>query len=159
MPMPTGERNLQTSGAGVPKHLILYDGVCGLCNRLIQFVLKRDKRNLFRFAPLQGSLARQLLLREQRDPTDLDTVYLIVNHETADRRLYAKAAGILFILGVLGGIWSIAATIAHLFPRAFLDWAYDRVARNRYRIFGKYDACPLPTPQTRAKFLDLPQER
>ncbi len=157
--MPTGQRNLQSAGSGDPKHLILYDGVCGLCNRLNQFVLKRDRRNLFRFAPLQGSLARQLLLREQRDPTDLDTVYLIANHESADPRLYAKAAAILFILGALGGIWSIGAALTRPFPRAFLDWAYDRVARNRYRIFGKYDACPLPSPQTRAKFLDLPQER
>ena len=157
--MPTDQQSLRSSGSGDPKHLILYDGVCGLCNRLNQFVLKRDKRNLFRFAPLQGSLARQLLLREQRDPTDLDTVYLIANHETADRRLYAKADAILFILGAVGDIWSIAAAIARVFPRAFLDWAYDRVARNRYRIFGKYDRCPLPSPQTRAKFLDLPQER
>ena len=158
MPMPTGQQNIQSSGSGDPKHLILYDGLCGLCNRLNQFVLKRDGRNLFRFAPLQGSLARQLLLREQRDPTDLDTVYVIANYETADRRLHSKAAAILFILGALGGIGSIA-TIARLFPQSFLNWAYDRVARNRYRIFGKYDACPLPTPQTRAKFLDLPQER
>lgn len=157
--MPTGQRNLQNAGSGGPKHLILYDGVCGLCNRLNQFVLKRDRRNLFQFAPLQGTLARQLLLREQRDPTDLDTVYLFANHESADRMLYAKAAAILFILGALGGLWSIAAALTRPFPRAFLDWAYDRVARNRYRIFGKYDACPLPSPQTRAKFLDLPQER
>jgi predicted DCC family thiol-disulfide oxidoreductase YuxK len=129
--------------------------VCGLCNRLNQFVLKRDRRNLFRFAPLQGNLARQLLLREQRDPADLDTVYLIANYETEDRKLHSKAAAILFILRALGGIGSIAA-IARLFPRSFLDWAYDRVARNRYRIFGQYAACPIPTAQTRAKFLDLP---
>jgi predicted DCC family thiol-disulfide oxidoreductase YuxK len=133
--------------------LVLYDGICGLCNRLNQFILKRDSRDRFRFAALQSSIAGELLHRYGRDPGDLNTVYLIANYGTRDERLLSKGRAVLFVLRALGGIWSLGR-IFELLPSRFLDWLYDVVARRRYRWFGRFDACVVPQPNHRAKFLD-----
>ncbi len=137
-------------------HLLLYDGVCGLCDRLVQFVLRHDRADRFRFAALQSRLAAELLRGYGRDAADLDTVYVIVRYgEPAATRpaLLSKARAVLFVLAELGGIWRLASVLRVL-PRSLLDFGYDRIARRRYRWFGRLDACPLPTPATRAKFLD-----
>jgi len=134
--------------------IILYDGVCGLCNRLVQFVLKRDKKDIFRFAALQSSFARTLLAKHGYDAGDLNTVYVVLDPGGAAERLLCKSGAIAFILEQLGGIWRMLAAF-HIVPRMFRDLAYDLVARFRYPVFGKYDACPLPTSKDRAKFLDL----
>ncbi len=133
--------------------VILYDGVCGLCNRLVQFVLKRDKRDRFRFASLQSEFASSLLQRHGRDPRDLDTVYVVVEYAQPTERLLARSNAILFLLKELGGIWRLAALVKIL-PLTMRDGIYKLVAQNRYRVFGKYDACMLPEPKHRAKFLD-----
>jgi len=133
--------------------VILYDGVCGLCNRLVQFVLKRDKRDYFRFASLQNEFASSLLQKHGQDPHDLDTVYVVVDYGQPTERLLARSDAILFLLRQLGGIWKLAS-LGKLLPRITRDGIYKLVARNRYRVFGKYDACMLPEPEHRAKFLD-----
>jgi predicted DCC family thiol-disulfide oxidoreductase YuxK len=133
--------------------VILYDGVCGLCNRLVQFVLKRDKRDYFRFASLQSDWSSSLLQRHNLDPHDLDTVYLVIDHGEATERLLARSDAILFLLGKLGGIWKLAA-FGKILPRFLRELAYKLVARNRYRVFGKYESCLLPEPKHRTKFLD-----
>ena len=133
--------------------VILYDGVCGLCNRLVQFVLKRDKQDRFRFASLQSDLANKVLQRHDRDPHDLDTVYVVVDYAQPTERLLARSDAILFLLRELGGIWKLAV-MGNILPRTMRDGIYKLVARNRYRVFGKYDSCMLPDPQHRAKFLD-----
>jgi predicted DCC family thiol-disulfide oxidoreductase YuxK len=132
--------------------IILYDGVCGLCNRLVQFVLKRDKRDRFRFASLQSDLASKVLQRHDRDPHDLDTVYVVVDYAQPTERLLARSDAILFLLRQLGGIWKLAL-LGNILPRKMRDAVYKLVARNRYRVFGKYESCMLPDPQHRAKFL------
>jgi len=132
--------------------VILYDGVCGLCNRLVQFVLKQDKQDRFRFASLQSDLANKLLQRHDRDPHDLDTVYVVVDYTQPTERLLARSDAILFLLKELGGIWKLA-TAGKALPRTIRDGVYKLVARNRYRVFGKYDSCMLPEPKHRAKFL------
>ena len=134
-------------------HLLLYDGVCGLCNRLVQFVLRHDRGDRFRFAALQSPLAGNLLRGYGRDASDLDTVYVIARHGEASAKLLWKGRAVLFVLGQLGGLWRLASVLRVL-PRPLLDLGYDLIARRRYRWFGRYDACPLPTPATRAKFLD-----
>jgi predicted DCC family thiol-disulfide oxidoreductase YuxK len=135
--------------------LILYDGVCGLCNRLNRFVLARDPAGRFRFAALQSSLAREILTRHGRDPRDLDTLYLVLGRGRPDERLLRKSDAALWILRALGGPWRATAALG-LVPRALRDLGYDVVARTRYRLFGRYDACPLPDPRHRARFLDQP---
>jgi predicted DCC family thiol-disulfide oxidoreductase YuxK len=133
--------------------IIFYDGICGLCNRLVQFVLKHDKRDYFRFAALQSELASTTLQRHNRDPHDLDTVYVVVEYEQPAERLLARSDAILFLLKHLGGVWKLAA-VGKVLPRSLRDAIYKLVARNRYRVFGKYESCMLPDPKQRAKFLD-----
>lgn len=134
--------------------VLLYDGVCGLCNRTVRFTLRRDHGGLFRFAPLQGRFAREALARHGRNADDLDSVYVLVDFGRATERLLARADAILYVLGALGGIWRLSA-VGYLVPRAARDWAYDRIARRRYRWFGRYESCPLPAAAERKRFVDL----
>ena len=136
--------------------IVLYDGVCGLCNRLVQFLLKRDKRDRFRFASLQSEFAQRLMTRHGVDPHDLDTVYVVKDHNQSNETLLARSDAILYLLRQLGGIWSVAG-IGRVLPRGFRDAVYKIVARNRYRVFGKHESCMLPEPKHRAKFLDVSQ--
>ena len=133
--------------------IILYDGVCGLCNRLVQFVLKRDQRDYFRFASLQSNMASTTLQRHDRDPQDLDTVYVVVDYGQPAERLLARSDAIMFLLNRLGGVWKLA-TLGKVLPRSVRDAMYELVATNRYRVFGKFESCMLPEPKHRAKFLD-----
>jgi predicted DCC family thiol-disulfide oxidoreductase YuxK len=134
--------------------IVLYDGVCGLCNRLVQFVLKRDKKDVFRFAALQSSFARALLARHGYSTDDLNTVYVVLDPGSPVERLLRKSGAIAFILEQLGGKWRLLASF-RLVPQIGRDLAYDLVARFRYPVFGNYNACPLPTPKDRAKFVGL----
>ena len=132
--------------------LVLYDGVCGLCNRLIQFLLKRDRHDRFRFAALQSDVASELLKRHGTDAVDLDTVYVVVNYGKPDERLLSRSDAILHLLQRLGGIWAFAA-VGKILPRPLRDALYKLVAATRYRIFGKYDACLMPDERFKHKFL------
>ena len=132
---------------------MLYDGVCGLCNRLVQFILKRDSRDRFRFASLQSTFGQTILKRHGADPLDLDTFYVVLDYGSPSERLLARSNGVVYALTTLGGIWKIAA-VGEVLPKSVCDGLYNLVARNRYRIFGKYESCMLPEPKQRAKFLD-----
>jgi predicted DCC family thiol-disulfide oxidoreductase YuxK len=133
--------------------LILYDGVCGLCNRLNRFVLARDPGGRFRFAALQSPLAHEILTRHGRDPGDLDTLYLVLSRGRPDERLLRKSDAALWILDALGGPWR-ATRALRVVPRWVRDLGYDLVARTRYRLFGRYETCLVPDPRDRARFLD-----
>jgi predicted DCC family thiol-disulfide oxidoreductase YuxK len=145
----------EPAGAAAARPLILYDGVCGLCNRFNRFVLARDPGGRFQFAALQSRLAAEILARHGREPRDLDTLYLVLARGRPDERLLRKSDAALWILGALGGPWRLAGVLRAV-PRAVRDFGYDLVARARYRLFGRYDACPLPAPQYRDRFLDVP---
>lgn len=136
------------------QHLFLYDGVCGLCNRVNQFVLGRDAGAHFDFASLQSPTARAIVTKLGRDPDTLDTFYVVKNYRTASPELLSKARGAIFVLEMMGGIWRAAAA-ARILPAPLLDFFYDQVARYRYRIFGRYDSCPLPTAEHRRRFIDV----
>lgn len=135
------------------KTLVLYDGVCGLCNGLIQFLLKRDAEDHFRFASLQSEFASALLKQYRINAIDLNTVYVIADFGLADQHLLARSDAILHLLTRLKGAWSLMK-IGRLLPKSVRDFFYDLVARNRYRIFGKYDVCLMPEPKYRSKFLE-----
>jgi predicted DCC family thiol-disulfide oxidoreductase YuxK len=139
----------------MPPPILLYDGVCGLCNRLVQFILRRDHNAIFRFASLQSALAHRILTRHGANSTDLDTVYVVVNHELPDESLLSRSDAVLFILHQLGGLSRPTAFFLKLLPRFLRDSAYNAVARRRYRIFGRSDTCILPSAQDRSRFLDL----
>ena len=134
--------------------IILYDGVCGLCNRLVQFVLKRDLNDRFRFASLQSEFASSLLAKYRLDPQDLDTVYVVVDHNGRTEQLLARSEAIVYLMRRLGGVWNLAV-IGKLLPKFFRDALYNLVARNRYRVFGRMESCMLPEEKYRHKFLDV----
>jgi predicted DCC family thiol-disulfide oxidoreductase YuxK len=134
--------------------VLLYDGVCGLCNRLVQFVLKHDAYDHFRFAWLQGDFAAKVLSRHGVSPQQLDTMYVVSSPGLPEERLVARSDAVVVMLGELGGRWTVLAWTLAVFPSALRDWGYNLVARNRYRIFGKYNSCPLPEPRHMRKFLD-----
>jgi len=137
-----------------PHPIVLYDGVCGLCNRLNQFLLKRDRHDRLRFASLQSSLAESLTLRHGANPNDLDTVYVVVDHNRPTEHLLSRSDAIIYVLTQLGGIWKVMG-LAKVLPKTLRNIAYNIVARNRYAVFGKLDSCMLPDPKNKEKFLEV----
>jgi predicted DCC family thiol-disulfide oxidoreductase YuxK len=134
--------------------IVLYDGVCGLCNRAVQFLLKRDRHNRLRFASLQSDFAAALLKRHGVDHQDLDTVYVVLNQGGANEAFLAKSDAFLQLAKVIGGGWSIAR-FGKIIPRPIRNWLYDFIARHRYEVFGKYEACMLPDPRHKHKFIEV----
>lgn len=134
--------------------IVLYDGVCGLCNRVTQFLLKHDTKDSLRYASLQSDFAAAILRRHGLDPGDLDTVCLVLNYNEPEEQVLSRSDAILRLGSELGGVWRFGAW-ARIIPRFIRDGAYNFVARNRYRVFGKYDTCMLPEPRHKAKFLDV----
>lgn len=143
----------RTLGRRPGRHLVLYDGLCGLCDGFVRFVLARDGRRLFHFAALQSSIGRELLAALGKDPDRMETVYVIVDYESQTRRALRRAAAALFVCKQLGWPWRAAAALGWA-PATLLDRVYDLVAAHRYRFFGWRAACPLPRPEHRDRFLD-----
>ena len=139
----------------VANPIILYDGVCGLCNGLVQFLLKHDKDGRLRFASLQSDFAEKVLRRHGFDAKDLDTVHVVENYDQLGERVLQRSDAILRAGRELGGFWSASSSVARIVPRALRDLVYRLVATNRYRVFGKYDTCMLPDPSQRSRFLDV----
>lgn len=127
--------------------ILLFDGVCNLCQSSVQWVIARDPEGRFRFASLQSDAGRALLAKHQLPLDALDTVVLV-----AGDAHWTKSDAGLEIARRLGGLWTFAP-ILKLVPRPLRDLAYDWVARNRYARWGKRDACWLPSPELRARFL------
>ena len=127
-----------------PHPILFFDGVCGLCNRFVDLLLTADTRDLFRFAPLQGETALRILGPQEGDPRS----FLFLDQE----KQYEQSDAVLLAVGRLGGVWRLAVLL-FVFPRPLRDLVYRYVARNRYRWFGRRDACRLPTPEERDRFL------
>lgn len=128
-------------------HLLLYDGHCGLCNRVVSWILRRDPQGSMRFATLQGRFgdeARAAL----PELHGIDSLVLL-HREGA----WTRSTAVMEIGRYLGGVWS-AATVGYLMPRPLRDWLYSLVARVRYRVFGRSDTCQIPPTSTRHRFLD-----
>ncbi|HEX4936749.1 MAG TPA: DCC1-like thiol-disulfide oxidoreductase family protein [Gemmatimonadaceae bacterium] len=126
--------------------ILLYDGHCGLCNRTVRWVLKRDPGGTMCFAPLSSAVGREALSRLP-SLAGIDSVILL-HKEGA----WVKSAAVLEIARYVGGIWGLA-TLGYVVPRALRDWCYDFVARRRYGWFGRLDSCPLPPPEDAPRFL------
>lgn len=127
--------------------ILFFDGNCGLCQGSVQFMLNRDRRGRIRYAPLQGTTAARIVERADRE--DLSSMVVSINGQ-----LYRHSTAVLLLLRELGGVWSILATLGLLIPRPLRDFCYRLVARNRYRLFGTVEACRIPKPGERARFLD-----
>ena len=128
--------------------ILLFDGVCNLCNHSVQFVIKRDKDGLFRFAALQSDIGKSVLVKHQLSTVSLDTVVLI-----DQGKAYTRSSAALHVLRHLGSPWSIL-TVFLLLPKGLRDMVYNFIAKNRYRWFGKEESCMIPTPELKNRFLD-----
>ncbi|MCB9183336.1 MAG: DUF393 domain-containing protein [Flavobacteriales bacterium] len=125
--------------------VLFFDGVCGLCNRLVDHLLRADRNGVLRFAPLQGSTAKELL------PADQITHMQTLIYQRHGKMLQRSDAALQALID-LGG-WRRAYRALFLIPRFVRDAVYDLIARNRYRLFGKRDACRIPTAAERERFL------
>ena len=148
-PMP---RDAITPGSVI----VFYDGVCGFCDWAVRFIAPRDTEDRFRFAPLQSSLAAELLLAHDVDPGELDTMLVLVDYGLPAERVFSRAGAVLRVFEELGGFWALLG-VFHVLPKVLLDWGYENFAKRRYAIFGKSDHCPLPAPSLRRKFVDAGQ--
>lgn len=127
--------------------VVLFDGVCNLCDRFVLFIIDRDGREEFTFASLQSEVA-QRLLSGQRIPDDVSTVVLIEKD-----RVSVRSTAAIRIVARLGMPWTLCRGLL-VIPRPLRDLVYDWVARNRHRLFGTREYCRVPTPALRARFLD-----
>lgn len=128
--------------------IVFYDGVCGLCDRAVRFLLARDKKRTLKFAPLQGETARQ-----RNDlPEELRSVIFVAQAGTALEQIYFRSEAALRLLDHVGGFWRLVSWL-RIIPRPARDWVYDAIARRRYRWFGKFDTCRVPAPEVRDRFL------
>ena len=130
------------------KKIILFDGVCNLCDATVQFLIKRDKKDIFRFVAIQSDLGQEIIQHIGIDTSKTDSIILY----EPGHAYYYKAEAALKISKELGGIYALLG-IFTLLPNAVTNIVYDYVARNRYKWYGKKEACMIPTPEMKAKFL------
>ena len=128
------------------RSILFFDGVCGLCNRAVDFVMVRDTSGTIQFAPLQGDTAKLLLSAADRE--NLDSMIFWVAG-----RPYRKSSAAVRILWRLNPAWQVLGTLLWLIPVPLRNLGYQLVARNRYRFFGKKETCRMPTPEERLRFL------
>ncbi len=135
----------------LPKHkkLILFDGVCNLCNGSVQYVIKHDKHNVFMFAALQSNVGQQVIEHYKIDIEKTDSILLY----SETKGLKVKSSAALQIAKYLG-LPTNLMSVFFIIPPFIRNWIYDFVAKNRYKWFGKQDACMIPTKELKAKFLD-----
>jgi predicted DCC family thiol-disulfide oxidoreductase YuxK len=136
--------------------VMLYDGLCGFCNRTVQWLLKHDHYDRFRFAPQQSSVAAAILARHGIDREKMlkdNSVYLVLDPDTGQERLLTQSDVTVNLLLLLGGGWRVLGSLLRAIPRAVRDAAYTVAARNRYHISGRYEVCPVPSEAERKKFL------
>ena len=132
----------------VQNPIILFDGVCNLCTGSVRFIINRDPRAIFKFAPLQSEIGKKLLSRYDNDLQDLDTIILIEHG-----KLYFKSTAALRITKKLGYLWQLLYIFV-LVPGPIRDYIYDIVAKNRYNWYGKKSDCMVPTPDIKNRFLE-----
>lgn len=130
------------------KKIVLFDGVCNLCNGAINYVIDNDKNDVFRFVSLQSDLGKAIQQYIGYTDTNLDTIIVYVPGEA----YYTKSTAAIKIMNEFGGIWKAMNSFL-LLPQNMRDLVYDYVAKNRYKWYGKQDACRIPTPELKAKFL------
>jgi predicted DCC family thiol-disulfide oxidoreductase YuxK len=128
--------------------IILFDGVCNLCNGLVQFIIKSDHKAKFKFASLQSDFGQQILSKNKLPTSDFNSFVFIENGT-----VFLKSTAALKVLKILGGKW-IFFYFLIVFPNFFRDFFYDFIAKRRYSIWGKNESCMMPTPELKSRFLD-----
>ncbi|MBO2545106.1 thiol-disulfide oxidoreductase DCC family protein [Salegentibacter agarivorans] len=131
------------------KKIVLFDGVCNLCNSAVTFIIEHDKKDVFRFASLQSEIGRKLVEERGMDPEELDSIVLI----DPGVAYYRKSTAALEISRELSGGYSLLKNFLFI-PESLRDGIYNFVANNRYKWYGKKESCMIPTPELKSKFLD-----
>jgi predicted DCC family thiol-disulfide oxidoreductase YuxK len=131
----------------VEQPVIVFDGVCNLCNVSVDFVIRRDVNGVFQFAPNQSEAGEVIVSQADLDEIEADTIVLWEDGST-----YVRSTAVLRIARRLAFPWKLAYVFI-IIPRPVRDFFYRLLARNRYRIFGKRDTCRIPTPEERTRFL------
>lgn len=131
-----------------PTDLIVFDGVCVLCNGFARFVHRHDRAGTFRFATAQSPTGRAVYDSVGLSPDDMESILV-----RRGGRVLQKSDAVFAAVAAFGGPWR-AINALKICPRPIRDWVYLRIARNRYRLFGRLDACPLPPPGLRERFVD-----
>lgn len=126
--------------------VVLFDGVCGLCNGSVNFILRIDRKGQLKLAPLQSDYGRRVLAGHGMESDPMDSMMLLEGEQ-----LTVKSTAVIRIFKYLGGAWPLCM-IFLVIPRFIRDFVYDLVAKNRYRWFGKYDTCRLPDPEFKDRF-------
>ncbi len=129
------------------KYIILFDGVCNFCNTIVNFIIKNDKKDKFRFTALQSKQAHEIINNLKLPSQKLDTIILVQNN-----KLFFKSTAAIKIFKILGGIWSIFSIIS-IIPAFIRDFFYDLIAKNRYKVFGKRESVRIPKENEKDKFL------
>ncbi len=135
---------------------MLYDGLCGVCNRAVQWVIKHDHADRFRFAPQQSSVAAAVLSRHGIDRAAMlksNSVYMVLDAGTERERLLTQSDVTVNLLLMLGGRWRVLGKMLRAVPLFVRNAAYRMFARNRYRLTRQYDVCPVPSEAVRMKFV------
>ena len=127
--------------------IILFDGVCNLCNASVNFVIQRDKNDVFRFAALQSEIGQKYISKFNIDPLDTDSIILIEGD-----KCYIKSTAALHIAKSMSGGYPLLFGFI-IVPRFIRNWVYDYVAKNRYKWYGKKESCMIPTSELKGKFL------
>ena len=141
------------SEADRPTNVVFFDGVCGLCNCLVEFVLSRDRRGAIRFAPLQGETAKEVLSGEWQVVSDGQKPITTIVWLDSSSREFIRSAAAIRVLWRLGGVWWLIGWLLWLIPLPLRDLGYRMIAASRYRLFGKKETCRMPTPAERERFL------
>jgi predicted DCC family thiol-disulfide oxidoreductase YuxK len=134
--------------------VVLYDGVCALCNGVVRFFLEHDKLEKLRYAPLQSPLGREILARFGIGSPS-DGVILVIDSLTPQERLYRRSDAVGAALELLPGVWRLLGRFLMLIPRPLREFGYGIVARMRYLLFGRYTSCPVPPPNQRSRLLGV----
>jgi predicted DCC family thiol-disulfide oxidoreductase YuxK len=137
-----------SSSSATASPVLLFDGMCNLCTGAVGFVLAHEAEATLRFAPIQSPAGARLMRDFGFDPADAKTFVLI-----ADRRIYVRSDAAVRLARYLRGMWKLLGLI-RVVPRPVRDFVYDLVARNRYRWFGRRDACMVPTRELKARFVE-----
>lgn len=130
------------------KPVLLYDGVCNLCNWIVKFTIQRDKTGKFLYAALQLEKGQEILKHFGLNTNDFDSFVLVDGN-----KYYTKSSAALRVMKVMGGAWSLLYVFI-IIPKPIRDFLYNLIAKNRYKMFGRQEACLLPRPEWKSRFLD-----
>ena len=134
--------------------VMLYDGLCGFCDGTVQFIVARDRHRTLRFAPLQGEFAAEFFVRHPK-LRSVDSIILVQPATAIDsEHISVRSDAIVLLAQYVGGVWTAFGAVMRIIPQVVRDAGYSAIAKIRYRIFGRRDACRIPTAEEKSRFID-----